>query len=51
MKYKVMLNSWGGTQHEYASGLTYRDAERMCEDMHWVLDEGGYIWDLTIEEE
>ena len=47
---KIMMVSWGGTEREFLSGLTYEEALQICEDNNWVMDT-GYIWDLVIEEE
>ena len=44
------MNSWGGTKHEYMTGLSYKQAHKVCEEMNWQFDT-GYIWDLEIEEE
>ena len=53
MKFKIMMCSWGGTRREFASGLTEKEAIEICESLHWMYEspEGGYTWDLEIEEE
>lgn len=48
--FKIMLNSGHGTSREYMSGLTYKEAISVCNDMDWHLDT-GFIWDLSIEKE
>ena len=50
--YRIVMTSWGGTRHTMYEGLTYREAEEICEGYGWsVAPDGGYEWDLEIEEE
>lgn len=50
--YKIIMFSLGGTERTMYSGLTKEDAERICEDYGWqACPDGGYVWDLDIEEE
>ena len=48
-KYKIMMKSWCGTSVEMITGLTFREAYAICENLNWVYDT-GYVWDLEIEE-
>ncbi len=50
--YKIVMTSWGGTRHTMYEGLTYREAEKICDGYGWeIAPDGGYVWDLEIEEE
>jgi hypothetical protein len=50
--FKVIRYSLGGTVRDMYTGLTYDDAYAICEDFGWsVCPDGGYEWDLDIEEE
>lgn len=50
-KYKVVMESWGGTKHDMYTNLTYAEALEICEGYGWeVAPDGGYVWDLAIEE-
>lgn len=49
--YKIVLTSWGGTCVDYCTGLTYEEACDMYNSMEGIYDDGGYLWDLEIEEE
>ena len=50
--YKIVMKSWGGTQQDMYTGLSYANAVDICEDYGWeVAPDGGYVWDLEIEEE
>ena len=52
MTYRIVMTSWGGTRKEMFSGLTYKEALEICEGYNWtVCPDGGYEWDLEIEEE
>lgn len=53
MTYKIMMTSWGGTRKEFHTDLSYKEALEICESNDWIWEswEGGYIWDLEIEEE
>ena len=49
--YKVIMSSWGGTKQDMYTGLTYDEALEICKDYDWqVAPDGGYVWDLEIEE-
>lgn len=51
--YRVVATSWGGTRKPFVSGFSdYDKAVDFCDDHDWVVEfgEGGYIWDLEIEE-
>jgi len=52
MTYKIVMCSIGGTRKDMYTGLTEKEAEEICEGYGWeaCLD-GGYVWDLEIEEE
>lgn len=50
--YKIVMKSWGGTRRDYMTGLSYEEAREICESYGWeVSPDGGYVWDLEIEEE
>lgn len=52
--YKIVMVSWGGTRHDFMCGFaTEQEATEMCEQYgwHYQQEEGGYIWDLEIEED
>ncbi len=51
--YKIVMVSWGGTKHDFASDLSYDEALQICEDNNWEYsyEPGGYVWDLEIEED
>lgn len=50
--YKVVMVSMGGTRQDMFTGLTYENAQKICEDYGWeVAPDGGYVWDLEIEED
>ena len=50
--YKIVMRSWGGTRRDMYTGLTEKEAFDICESYNWVASpDGGYIWDLEIEEE
>lgn len=51
---KIVMVSWGGTKKDFMTDLASRaEAAEICEDYNWVwsAEEGGYLWDLEIEEE
>ena len=49
--YKVVMVSWGGVRKDMFSDLSYANALEICEDYGWqVAPDGGYVWDLEIEE-
>lgn len=51
-KYKVIMKSWGGTVRDLCTNLSYEEALDICEGYGWQFDpDGGYVWDLEIEEE
>lgn len=50
--FKVVMTSCGGTCRDMYTGLTYEEACEICEYYDWqVAPDGGYVWDLEIEEE
>lgn len=50
--YKIVMVSMGGTRKDMFTGLTAKDAFAICDDCGWeVAPDGGYVWDLEIEEE
>ena len=49
-KFKVIMSSWGGTERILTDNLTYKEAEELCDQYNWQFDDGGYIWDLYVEE-
>lgn len=52
MVYKIVLTSMGGTRRNYMTGLTEDEAIKLCEDNGWEIDpDGGYVWDMEIEED
>ena len=50
MKYKVVMNSMGGTRRDYVTDLTWDEAYDICCDHNWQYD-AGYVWDLDIVED
>lgn len=49
--YKIIMRSWGGTRRDLMTGLSLKEATEICESYGWEYDaDGGYIWDLEIEE-
>ena len=48
-KYKVVMRSWGGTEKDMLTELSYQEAYAICEYYGWEID-NGYIWDLVIDE-
>lgn len=51
-KCKIIMYSLGGTKKDMFTGLTYDEAYEICESYGWQADpDGGYVWDLDIEEE
>lgn len=50
-KYKIVMKSWGGVQRDMFVGLSEVEAIEICEDYSWqAAPDGGYVWDLEIEE-
>ena len=50
-QYKVVMRSWGGVKRDMYVNLTRAEAMEICEDYDWqVAPDGGYVWDLEIEE-
>ena len=50
--YKIVMSSWGGTKHDFAVGLSEKEAVELCDSYGWEYSEdGGYVWDLEIEED
>lgn len=49
--YKICVESMGGTRRDLVELMTYNEALEFCESNNWVFCmDGGYIWDLIIEE-
>jgi hypothetical protein len=48
-QYKVIKTSCGGAQHDFGSEGSFVSCHSLCEQLHWVSDE-GYVWDLEIVE-
>ena len=49
---KIVMVSMGGTRRDMYGGLTEKDAVEICESMDWVAcPDGGYVWDLEIEDD
>lgn len=52
MTYRIVMTSLGGTRRPMYTGLSEENAIEICEDFGWVAcPDGGYVWDLEIEEE
>lgn len=52
MKYKIVMESLGGTTRTMYSGMEYETALEICENLGWIAcPDGGYEWDLFIEED
>lgn len=52
MMYKIMLESWGGTRKVLIEDMSYDDALEFCESYNWeYCMDGGYIWDMIIDEQ
>lgn len=50
--YKIMVESWGGTRQLYMECLSYEEALEICESYNWeICLDGGYIWDMVIDEQ
>lgn len=50
--YKIVMTSMGGTRQDMFTGLSFQNAQEICDDYGWeVAPDGGYVWDLEIEEE
>ena len=50
--FKIVMVSMGSTRKDMYTGLTYDEANDLCESYGWeVAPDGGYVWDLEIEEE
>ena len=50
--FKVVMCSMGGTKKDMYTGKTYKEALEICEFYGWeACPDGGYVWDLEIEEE
>ena len=50
-KYKVVMKSWGGTERDMYTNLTYAEALEICDSYGWEFSyDDGYVWDLAIEE-
>ena len=51
---KIVMVSWGGIRKDFMTHLASRaEAAEICESFNWIYEspEGGYAWDLEIEEE
>ena len=49
--YKIVMKSWGGTKKDMYTDLTEEEAIEICEGYGWeVAPDGGYVWDLEVEE-
>lgn len=51
--WKIVMVSWGGIKRDFMTDLSSKsEAAEICEDYNWVFEpeEGGYVWDLEIEE-
>ena len=47
--WEVTIES-GSVKYKIASGLTYRQALRMCKDAHWKWNHNnGLMWDMCID--
>lgn len=52
MLYAITMSSGGGTTYNYMSGLSWKDANEICDNMNWEFcDENGFVWSLDIEED
>lgn len=50
--YRIIMVSLGGTKRTMYTGLTEEVAVEICENLGWTAcPDGGYEWDLEIEEE
>ena len=49
--YKIVMVSMGGTRRDMFTDLSYENALELCESYGWMAcPDGGYVWDLEIEE-
>lgn len=49
--YCIIMHSGGGTDRLLFDGLTFEEANELCEQYNWELvDENCFVWDLSIEE-
>ena len=49
--FKIVMSSWGGTRRDMFTALSYEEAYGICESYGWrASPDGGYVWDLEIEE-
>lgn len=51
--WKIVMTSWGGTHRDFMTHLaSAAEAAEICEGLNWVYSDtdGGYLWDLEIEE-
>ena len=47
--WKIIIRA-GSVKHQYASGLSFQEANRVCEDSDWQIDyNGGLMWDMEID--
>ena len=50
-KYRIIIRA-GSVKYEYASGLSFNEALRVCKDSHWKHNHNnGLMWDMEIEED
>ena len=52
-RWKIVMVSWGGIKKDFMTDLTSKaEAAEICEGYDWVYEpeDGGYLWDLEIEE-
>lgn len=50
-KFRIII-SCGSVKHEYASGLSYGEAYRVCASSRWRHNHNnGCVWDMEIEED
>jgi hypothetical protein len=51
MTYKIVMTA-GRIHRDMYTGLTEEEATEICEGYGWeVAPDGGFVWDLEIEEE
>lgn len=49
--YKVMMVSMGGTEVDTGVRGSFKECNEWCELMGWeACPDGGYVWDLEIDE-
>ena len=51
MSYKIVMRA-GSVKKDMYTGLDEKTAEEICDGYNWeVAPDGGFVWDLEIEEE